>query len=480
MTLREAALDRQRRDAGSRPKRLSKEWPGSLEVARWQAPHVFGLEVLDHADSAPVSMYVTGKRDSHLTMTPSAPDPIASVVLTASAYPASHVVTFRRVELDKKQARLKDRYGLVPEIDLSVYTCRAVIDWLDLRIRTAAATQWKWVKKEIEDTIGGNPWVVDVPDEDQARGQSFRIRFQEPELGLIMKAMVAIDARWTLTDRPELVGLEISIDMTPRVYSEESLASIFAVIARTHLPSRDVIAEPTDRPRFVANDSVGAGVTKHVLPLRKDNRGIDDQLLTETGKDVAATTDSTYYAGAKDSPLAWRLMTKRIDQQNKATGTVRELPDDEIRVRLEVTILEPELASVELHKLDDLVGFSFQTLQGSYFRFRLPTFKIAEAAGRPHLVAVRQELERKRLAKFLTAGVVGLEAMDAARKRIVKTMRKRSRTDRTDRNPPRRLRSSMTSYEELTKKVAQALRHLGERQRKSVKKHFGTSSSPSY
>lgn len=425
-------------------------------------------------------MYVTGTRVSNLAMTPSVPVPSASVALTASASPSTHVLTFARVDLNMKQARLKDRYALVPEIDLGAYTCRAVIDWLDLRIRTSAVTQWKWVKKEIEETIGGNPWVVDEPDEDQARGQSFRIRFQEPELGLVMKAMAAVHARWTLPSEPEVVGLEISIDMKPRVYSEESLAKIFGVIARTHLPSRDVIAEPTDRPRFVANDVDGTGVTTHVLAMTKGNRDIDDQLLIQTGKDIAATTDSTYYAGAKDSPSAWRLMTKRMDQQNKATGTVRKLPDDEIRVRLEVTILKLELASAGLHNLEDLAGFRFQTFQGSYFRFRLPTFQIAEAASRPHLVAVRQDLERKRLTKFLNAGVVGLEAMDAARRRTVKTMRKPSSTDRAGRAAPRRLRSSLTSYEELTKKVVQALRHLGERQRKSVKKHFSTTSASSH
>lgn len=113
-----------------------------------------------------------------------------------------------------------------------------------------------------------------------------------------MKAMAAVHARWMLPSEPEVVGLEISIDMTRRVYSQESLARIFGVIARTHLPSRDVIAEPTDRPRFVANDVDETGVTKHVLAMMKDNRDIDNQLLIQTGKDIAATTDSTYYAGA--------------------------------------------------------------------------------------------------------------------------------------------------------------------------------------
>ena len=58
-----------------------------------------------------------------------------SIALSASASTAStHELAFRWAALQKTQARFKGRIVLEPEIDLGRYTCRAVIDWLDVRV----------------------------------------------------------------------------------------------------------------------------------------------------------------------------------------------------------------------------------------------------------------------------------------------------------------------------------------------------------
>ncbi|APH73402.1 hypothetical protein [Aquibium oceanicum] len=400
----------------------------------------------------------------------SAQSELVSTELTSSASTTTYRLNFRRAELQKKQARFKGRYVLQPEIDLGDYTCRAVIDWLELRIVIAGVTQWKWIQDHLEKLTGERLWVREVASAGGAAGQQFTVRFQEPLLGDVIEAVEAVNSRWTLVAEPELVGLEISLDIKPKKFSEEALAKLFGVLARTHLPSRDVMSQPDDRPRFVATDQRGEIRTVHVLASKKGVRRLDDELLMRNDKDIPATIDSTYYTGAAGSSSSWRLMVKRIDQQNKTTGAVLKLPEDEVRVRLEVTMLEQELSELGLRKLNELEKFRFQTLQGSFFQFRLPTFRQVDETEKPHLRAVKEDFETKRMTKFLQAGVVGLEAMDAARKRQARAIRIASRVSEKPLPAPRRVASSLTIYDEMTKKVVQALRHLQGRQRRSLEK----------
>ncbi len=376
-----------------------------------------------------------------------------NTVLSASASAATYELAFRWAALQKTQARFKGRTVLEPEIDLGRYTCRAVIDWLDVRVVVGATTQWKWIKHHIELTTGQRTYVKSMEDGQGATGRIFRIRFQEPLLGRVMQAIDQVAQRWTLESAPELVGLEISVDLTPKAYSEEDLVKLFGVIARTHLPSRDVITDDSDRPRFFAD-----GDTTHVINMDKHAPHKDKVLLLQYDHDVPPTHDSTYYTGAKRSGSSWRLMIKRVDRQNKAAGTFIKIPDDEVRVRLEVTLLGDELQKAGLRTLEDLAEFRFQTLQGSYFQFRLPTFRKADAG----------ILDTFRLQKFLKAGVVGLEAMDDARRYHRPAIVRASRKSDKPLRPARRLRSRLVIYEDLTSKAAQALRHLQERQQGSL------------
>ena len=57
-----------------------------------------------------------------------------STSLLASSSPARCELAFRWAALQKTQARFEGRTMLKPEIDLGRYTCRAVIDWLDVRV----------------------------------------------------------------------------------------------------------------------------------------------------------------------------------------------------------------------------------------------------------------------------------------------------------------------------------------------------------
>ena len=67
-------------------------------------------------------------------------------------------LSYAEVHVDNHQRRLRGRVALRPDIDLDAFTTRAVIDWLDIRVKTIHATQPGWVFRRIKEATG----VLDV------------------------------------------------------------------------------------------------------------------------------------------------------------------------------------------------------------------------------------------------------------------------------------------------------------------------------
>jgi len=389
-----------------------------------------------------------------------------SVTLTAVKYPETFSLTYTERPTGMKQARFQNRIALRPQIDLSDYTCRAVIDWVDIRFRTVDHTQWRWIKHYIYGAIGEKVYVEKKQLDDDGKYREFRVRIQEPVTQNLLLAEEAVRVKWGLQQPVEIIGLEVSVDFTPRKPSDEARALMFGVLVRSHLPSRNVIDEPLDRPRFAWDD--GKDATAYVLGHNKKHPDRSDALLLDPGKDRPATIDSTYYAGARETRSSWRTMIKLLDKQNIATGTREVLPEKKKRVRIEVTVDENELTKMGIRTIKDLAGFRFQRFHGEYFKFVLPTFP--DLAGQPEekrrLPLI--ELRQTRLQRFLNAGVVGLEAWDEAwqrkkeqaRKKTIKNDMPLAKTSIIAGNS-----TTLMDYNELTRKVIQALRHIGDRMR---------------
>ncbi|TJW51955.1 MAG: hypothetical protein E5X65_20710 [Mesorhizobium sp.] len=393
-----------------------------------------------------------------------------SVDLVSKKTPARQELKFIEQPLVAKQVRLHGRTVLKPELDIRNYRCRAVIDWIDLVFRTDRATQWIWLQREIEKAINQTCDVRGRRAEDQAEYRLFRVRFQEPEYDKLLSATRAVDNRWGLQAHVTIENLEISVDFQPKQPSDEALGLMFGLLVRTHLPSRDVISDRSDRPRFAWGE--GSKNTRHILPLSPNKPERSDELLVAIERDQAATLDSTYYAGAKGSRSAWRIMTKLMDKQNKRAGSRVSLPEKERRVRAEVTLNSEELEAIKLRTLNELQSFRFQTLQGRYFQFWLPTFAALSQPVDGPLSAIRNDLEERRRTKFMNAGVLGLKTMDQAQAKIADSRRpdiKKSLGRPLQSKQRRGTGVSMTlvAFNELSRPVKYALRHLGQRVRSS-------------
>lgn len=368
-------------------------------------------------------------------------------------------LTFIEQPTAKRQTRLLDRLLLTPEIDLAAYECRAVIDWVDVRCYFGRASQGVAINAHLKKVLGRSIHVREEGD-----NQTFRIRIQEPTGKLLDRLVRAIEEHWGMRAEPDVLGLEISVDFRPKVHSVEALDRMFGVLVRTHFPSRDVLSSKNDRPRAGWRMRKDSHIS-FLLPWSRSGPSRTLLALT-TAENQPALLGATFYEGAKDSVSQWRIMVKEVDQQNIAAGTRKVLPDEEHRVRIEVTLDFRELHRLGITTLADLKAFRFQTFQGEYFQFRLPTFR---DTSRPE--NARQSswaIEACRRAKFLRAGIIGLREMDDAffmgRERKRARLRKRlGSMQAPKKRTGRGASSTLVAYEALTRRVATALRHLGER-----------------
>jgi hypothetical protein len=144
----------------------------------------------------------------------------------------------------------------------------------------------------------------------------------------------------------------------------------------------------------------------------------------------------------------------------------RPLPETK-PLHLEVALGAEELRRLGVETFADLTELDFPSLQGEFFRFMVPTF-VSHPAG-----PVAAFLETERRTKFLTAGVVGLLAMDQAlarerkgsRKALIRMVRQSGKNIKAASRTGSGLAGTMVAYADMNGRIETALRHLGERVR---------------
>jgi hypothetical protein len=313
----------------------------------------------------------------------------------------AHETVLRYVEIPVAgtQKRLRDRIALVPDLDFAAFTCRAVIDWLEVGIEVLEDTQARWVNDTICQSTGLSCRV-------DGANREFRVRFQDPELQVVQKAILAIETRHGISKDACVAALEVSIDFTPRDPNNEDLRRQLVGMLIRHLqPGRDVLADKGDWPRF----TWGSG-TKNTTGMFDKRQRAATCFMFNTN-DRKPFSDATVYFGRQGGSAAWRVMDKILDRQNPTAGTRDELPPEKRRTRIEITLQQDELEKLGIRSLEDLATFPFTRLAKPYFRFFLPTCADPSKVRHQH---VRRALQAERWTKFDNTGIVGLTAMDEA------------------------------------------------------------------
>ncbi|MGB3815996.1 MAG: hypothetical protein WA950_22475 [Shinella sp.] len=355
-------------------------------------------------------------------------------------------------------------------IDLKQFTSRAVIDWITIGVLLNCNTQFQWLQRELKSVIGRAPYVENIFGDKNASSNGFDIRFQEPEISIVLKAMAAIHAKFGLGLDPIVRSVEISVDFTPKTPNDLARARMARVLMNHLQVNEDVISKVRDRPRTVWGREEGK--TNRLLydsqPLNSEE---NKRFLIETDWDRAPYTDGTLEVGEKNALVTWRVMDKILDRQNIAAGTFISLDDISKRVRIEVTLDRPKVKALGITYLDDLRGLNFTRLQGRYFQFMLPTFinYASQKTGKRKAIAAASNPERA--SKFFKTGVIGLKAMDEVRAERWLQMRRTILPDIHERGlrlspidrTAKGVAGTFVAYDELNDRVRIALRNLGSR-----------------
>lgn len=371
------------------------------------------------------------------------------------------------VPLAKAQKRFESRLMLKPQLDLLSYSCSAVIDWIDIDLTLGRTTQFRFLKKELDDHLGASHHTEPATRAAGGTTDRFRVRFQEARLPRISGAMERVRLKFGLAADPEVAGMEVSIDFRPKDFSDDARARMVGLLMWHLFPAWDYMSDREARPRFTWEP--GSAGTAHLVRWNARTKNNADYVRFNID-DRPAAVDATLYVGRRTGPLLWSVQNKTRDKQNREAGTWLELADKDRRARVEVTLRGEELEEIGVRTLSDLRSFKFGKLQGRYFRAMLPTF--AATKGDP----VAEWKENQRRLKFLNTGVLGLTAMDEARNeasdRARSDVAKRARANRGQMISRKRVGrgSSVTlvTFEELARRFRTALDLLTKREQEQT------------
>ena len=248
---------------------------------------------------------------------------------------------------------------------LSRFRCRAVVDWLDLRITTAKPTNFMTVQAEITAILGNTkPVYVAAQDEGPGRAATiFDIRFHDPNRWTdLTDCMEQMAVRFPFAAPPEVVKLELAVDFYSR---HDSPSDLYAMTERL---MRELAADGL-KPRQHIHIAEGLHITKFLL---------DDEIQWKTNPRFMM------YVGNRDDEQAWRVYLKQTDCNKTPIADSKQH-----RARVEVTLSGEPLAAYCI-TLQGMADMRFERLSDK-FRFR--DFKSPEVSpalqGIPRVLALR-------------------------------------------------------------------------------------------
>ncbi len=385
------------------------------------------------------------------------------------------VLRYAEETLRSSQARLVNRTTLTPQIDLKAYQCRAVVDWIDIRFELSRRTQHWHLNDRIEKLTGRKEYPEALDLSEGKTATRYRLRIQEPDFEAVRKVLDDIEGTYGFATPAHVTAIEISVDFYPVKPSEEARARMHGVLVRHFFPTTRVLRTNMMWPRFMPGS---IEKTDYTIGRNESDDSLDIGDRMAPGLDRPALYGSTYYVGERGDPRAmWRIQNKVLDKQNLTAGTREDLPEDQKRIRVEVTLGHEGCREIGLEKLADLETIAIARLQKAFFQFMKPTFSLVRLGSpRPGSVAVRRKTEEYRRQRFLNAGVLGLQIREDAREELraleMPRIRRWHRMYGSKMKPRERAGSgaygSMIAYEELTRMVERALAGLQRMVRKEM------------
>lgn len=393
---------------------------------------------------------------------------------------------------DFKQPRYHGRVCLAPRIDLNAYRCEAVIDWLEIGLRTQQFRQpvnmhgaVQRILKEMGSTstvyVRALPPRVNKP----VRSKTFVIKIQEPEpweiAGLASRLATKLGADEGVRPELDVTGVEVSVDfyvkdtdkMEPSRH--DLLRWQMVEVLRRHLRVDAVLTEADNCYPRSFWETPGKKSARYIVdrklahpskPIMRELRRL--KLPTKHGVALhreahhQAPVDWTYYVGRQKGPILIRVMDKTTDSRNNTSGTLKNLAPEQCRARIEVALTRAEAdtyggaGAVGILKVGDLYKMRFHDLRNPFFDFYLPTMTPVWSA--PD-VGFRLRLTEEQV--FARSGVYGFDRYHRALSAVLEERHRRGEIN----SRPIRLgeKGYLVAYEELNQMTFRALRALSKK-----------------
>jgi|GEM_PF-2899019 len=307
----------------------------------------------------------------------------------------------------KLQPILAGRSVLTPELRLNDYSCKAVIDWVELSFPTTGSHQavniYRTATRILSRRESHSTVFVSGPTREPGYiGSEFILRIQQPQnhelLELLQDIVKTYPTTATSLRNLQLAGIEVSIDfypdkkVAPDQGTRDLLRSQMTDTLRRHLRPPSILTEEYRcQPRFYntpprrdkstsfVSSRVNISSGKSLLEINRLGLRIDNLTALNIGAHNRCPVDTTCYIGAKEFPVMLRVMDKRTDRRDPDKDNADDLPHEEWRSRVEACLQNKEgwsgiFDELELNFLSDLFGFKFKTLRKPLFEFYLPTF----------------------------------------------------------------------------------------------------------
>jgi hypothetical protein len=277
------------------------------------------------------------------------------------------------------------------------------------------------MRRTLEDAIGEKLYVESVNKDAGHRDDAWLVKFHDPQRWRVERAVAAVEAEFGLAQEPTVDGLEVAVDFYPRCRTEVARRRMVGILQRHLLVPEEYASHPRGLPRMLVSRG-GSGV----IWLHPDGAFFNDERKRDPRTNVMYT-DRTLQIGEKGVGVGWRVMDKTTDRRTEFGH--QDLPIDQRRARVEVTLNEDALRNLDIHTLEDLQGFAFEKLRAFYFSFAIPTVATGEERARQiesGIVALaRDELNARYRQRFYDLGVMGLREWEKSQYETLRRCRGR-------------------------------------------------------
>ena len=220
--------------------------------------------------------------------------------------PARHVreLIFIEAPVVSTQARFDHRRILIPDIDLSAYRFKAVIDFIVVRVFTRR-TQHQWIQDDLRTVLPCDSWILPINPGAGNVAEEFDIKIQEPRsTTVVVAAIEAVSRNRGERRAPHIREIEFSLDVYSRAGDDEPREKMVGLLQRTYFAETVRWQNDRDMPRTTAmhlGESGPAPQTRHLTPGRGEN---------ETHRGPCAPSRMSSQAHFWKAPCIWVRKTQ--------------------------------------------------------------------------------------------------------------------------------------------------------------------------